>query len=392
MKFFGYQRLSDGGEYKFFGLSLYRHTTDYMTSERHQKFLCGLVSTVRKKDIGHYHLVKQIKFLGKTIINREENGVDRVYYFLDRVIKKIPLIKIFEKNYIKLIDKKYDDVYMLHGNSGEIYLFLTYFLDACLKKNQSKNPLFIATKKYHIDMIKMICPEIPYVFSKKLRLNIKFDKFETAGHKFFIVFTNDYFNIVEHKVKSSNVGEFNYFDSIADCLGIKKEDIKMRKIVVPKEYEISMSEKIKKINLNTDKFIFIAPEAVSASSLNEKFWINLIKKYNDEGYDVFINITQDDAKYGNKGYKTCDLNFCEAFMLAKKAKKIIMLRSGFSEFLLQTNVQMDVLYTKFRYRHVFQDMSVEKVLSGFSLYNIPEIKKDLINEIIFTDKTAEFIH
>lgn len=391
MKFFGYQRLTDGGEFKFFGLSLYRHTTDYMTFERNQKFLCGLISTIRKNDIGHYHLVKQIKFFGKTIINREENGVDRIYYCFNRVIKKIPLIKIFEKNYLKLIDKKYDDVYLLHGNSGEIYLFLTYFLDAYLKKNQSKNPLFIATKKYHIDMIKMICPEIPYVFSKRLGLNLRYDNFKTAGHRFFIVFTNNYFNMVEQKIKSSNIGEYNYFDSISDCLGIEKEDLKMRKIVVTKEYELSMLEKIKKINLNIDKFIFIAPEAVSSSSLDEKFWIDLIQKYHNEGYDVFINITQDDVKYGNNGYKTCDLNFCEAFALAKEAKKIIMLRSGFSELLLQTNVEMDVLYTKFRYRHVFQDMSVEKVLSGFSLYNIPKVKKDLIKEIVYSEKKAEFI-
>ena len=56
------------------------------------------------------------------------------------------------------------------------------------------------------------------------------------------------------------------------------------------------------------------------------------------------------------------------------------LRSGFTEFLLQTGVPIDVLYTKFRHRDYLNDMNVYQVMSGFGLIRLPYIDKAKIKE------------
>ena len=56
------------------------------------------------------------------------------------------------------------------------------------------------------------------------------------------------------------------------------------------------------------------------------------------------------------------------------------LRSGFTEFLLQTETPMDVLYTKFKHRHFFDDMDIYHVMSGFGIMQIPLIDKSKIRE------------
>lgn len=67
----------------------------------------------------------------------------------------------------------------------------------------------------------------------------------------------------------------------------------------------------------------------------------------------------------------------------QKSKKIISLRSGLTEFLVQTNIPVDVLYTKFRNRHFYDDMSVEQVMSGFSIRKLYNVNPKLINEYNF---------
>ena len=158
-------------------------------------------------------------------------------------------------------------------------------------------------------------------------------------------------------------------------------DIRMRKAIVNVENECSMLNKVAKTGLNINKFVFLAPEAQSCKLYDEDFWCLLINKLQERGYDVFVNLVEDDIKLkGAIDFKTCYLTFAEAFALAKRAKKIVSLRSGFTEFLLQTNVPMDVLYTKFKHRHFFDDMDIYHVMSGFGIMQIPLIDKFKIRE------------
>lgn len=381
MKLYEYIKGEEERTTKVLGYPIMVQTTDYMTSERYQSFMDGLITTKKVNNPYTEQSEKDIKFLGKSIIKRREEGNYRYYYIGGKLIRKVSLINEFKKGYFKYFDKKYDDIYILRANSGEIYLTLTYLINTLIKRNGSKNPLLLATQKYHVDMIKMLCPNIPYIYIGKLRLKIAEDEFKIDNFRFFMLFNNYHFKNVEINIKNKPIGETHYFKSIMERLNLKEQDLVFNKISVLPSDEQNMLKKVKELNLNLNKFVFLAPEAQSCKMYDEDFWCELINRFKDNGYDVFVNKVEDVLKLrGAIDYKTCYLTFGEAFALARKAKKIVSLRSGFTEFLLQTNVPMDVIYTKFRHRHFFDDMDIYHVMSGFGIIQIPFVDKKLIRE------------
>ena len=379
MKIYEYIRGENERTIKLFGKTFMSQTSDYMTAERLQSFLGGLITTVKVNDQVTDCSKKDIRILGHSISKRIEENNYRTYYMFGKEIRKISLIDQFKKQYFKYFDKKHDDIYILRANSGEIYLTLTYLIDTLIKRNGSKKPLLVATHKYHIDMIKMLCPDIPYVYIKKLRLKITAESFNIDNFRFFLLFDSQHFKQVEMDIKQNELGTHHYFKSILTRLNMTDTDINMRKAIVNVEDERSMLNKVTKTGLNINKFVFLAPEAQSCKLYDEDFWALLINNFQDMGYDVYLNLT-DKTKIKAKDYKKCDLSYAEAFALAKRAKKIISLRSGFTEFLLQTGVPIDVLYTKFRHRHFFDDMDIYHVISGFGLTQIPFVDKSKIQE------------
>lgn len=392
MKFFEYIKEENERIAKVFGLPVMKRTTNYMSSERFQEFFGGLVTTIKLCSESNDYSNKEIKVFGKSIIKRVEENNFRTYSFLGKECLKISFIEQFKKQSFKYFDKKHDDIYILRANSGEIYLTLTYLIDSLIKKNGSKNPLLVATRKYHIDIIKMICPDIPYVYIKDFSLKIVGNEFQIDNFRFFLLFDTVYFRQVEIDIKTNELGKCHYFKSILNRFEMTEEDLHMRKMNVPHSAERTMIEKVNKTGLNLDKFVFIAPEAYSCELYDEDFWETLIYKLQEKGYDVFVNLVKKDVKLENAvGFKTCDLSFAEAFALAKKAKKIVSLRSGFTEFLLQTDVPMDILYTKFRHRHIFNDMDSHLVMAGFGISQIPLIDVNKIREFDTVELSAKGI-
>lgn len=382
MKFFENMKKDDKFVIKILGFSIVEQKLDYKTAKRKQKFLGGLVTTEKTKDCKTNCVDKEIKLFDFPIIRKSEGNNFREYYFFGKIVKKISVFEIFKKNTFKYFNKRYDDIYILRANSGEVYLTLTYLIDKLIERNHSKNPLLVATKKYHIDLIKMICPDIPYVYIKKWRVEPTGLEFKIENFRFFYLFDNPYFQNVEYDINHRPLGEVHYFKSILDKLNIGYNDISMRKIKVPSDDELSMEAKIVKTGLNLDNFVFISPEAESCKLYDEDFWCELINRFKEEGYDVFVNLVKKDVDLDYAmDFKSCGLTFAEAFVLARRAKKIISLRSGFTEFLLQTGVPMDVLYTKFKHRHFLNDMDIYHVMAGFALFQIPFVNKDKIREI-----------
>lgn len=381
MKLYECRREENERIIKILGLTFMHQTSDYMTAERLQSFLCGLVTTIKINDPYSNYSKKDIKFLGLPVIRRVEGNNYRTYYIFGKPVKKVSIEELFKKEYFKYIDKKYDDIYILNANSGETYLTLTYVIDALIKKKGSKNPLIVATLPYHTDLVRMICPDIPYVYTKRFKITGLKSQFKIDNFRFFLIFAPPHFKQVETDIKNNPIGEHHYFKSILKKLDVKQEDISMRKIAVPPEDEHTMLEKAGKIGLNLDKFVFLSPEAQSCKLYDEDFWNILINKLHDKGYDIFVNLVGGEIKLkAETSYKTCDLTFAQAFALAKRAKKIVSLRSGFTEFLLQTGVPIDVLYTKFKCRTFFDDMDIYHVMSGFGITQIPFVDKSKIQE------------
>lgn len=381
MKLYEYIREENTRFLKILGIPVLEQTSDYMTDERIQKFLNGIVTTIKITDPITVCIKKDVQVLGHSILKRNEEKNYRNYYFFNKEVVKISILKKFKRQYFKYFNQNYDDIYILQANSGEIYLLLTYIIDTLMKKNQSKAPLLVATKNYHVDIIRMVCPDLPYVYIKNFNLNITGSSFNIDKFRFILLFDSTHFKQTENSIKDKPIGEVHYFQSIMDKLNIIKDEISMRKIKIPTEDTQHMKEKVSKIGLNLDKFIFIAPEAQSCKLYDEDFWCSLINSLQDKGYDVFVNLVSNDIKLkGARGFKTCKLSYVEAFALAKHSKKIVSLRSGFTEFLLQTGVPMDILYTKFRHRHFFDDMDIYHVISGFGITEIPYIDKTIVRE------------
>lgn len=374
MKTVEYTKESTNKIYKFFNLPLYTLSYNYSTGERTQKFLGGLITTKKNDCTLIKDSEKNIKFLGINLLKRIEDKEARTYYFINIPLKKISLEKIFKDKFIKYFDKKYDDIYLLNANGGEIYLFLTYVIDAVLKKNNSKSPLIVTNREYHKDLVKIICPEIPCLVIKNFRCNIQKKSFKIDNFNFTVVFPHTYFQQVEFDIKN-NPDTAHYFKSILKYFNVSNDELSYRKIQIPKQDEESALSKAKKENLNLDNFIFLAPEAQSCELIEEKFWIDLIKDYQSKGFDIFVNLKDNMVKLENISFKTFPLTFPEAFALAKKAKKIITLRSGINELLLQTGVEMEVYYTNFRHRETFGMINAQKVINGFKLKEIPNTDK-----------------
>lgn len=390
MKIYEYIKGENKRTAKLFGLTIMEQTSDYMTSERYQKFFGGIISTIKINDKYIDCSNKEIKIFNQTIIKLYEKNNYRIYCIGNKELYRVSLFNEFKRKYFKYLDKKYDDIYILHANSGETYLTLTYIIDALIKKNNSKSPLLIATQKYHVDMIKMICLDIPYVYVSKFKLRITENFFKIDKFRFFLLFNNSHFKLVEKNIRNYDLGKYHYFYAILERLNISEQEISMRPINVNLNDEKKALEKVQKTGLNLEKFVFLAPEAQSCKLYDKDFWIELIKGFQFAGYDVFVNLVEDEIKFEKElNYKSCYLTFGEAFALAKHSKKIVSLRSGFTEFLLQTNVPVDVIYTKFRKRHFFDDLDIYHVMSGFGLTQLPFVDKSKIMEFNTYEMTAK---
>ena len=360
---------------KLFGVTVYTTVSDY--KRRKQWLLGNFISTVKAEELDVQ--IKTIKFFGRQVARRERNADYEKKYILNKLVKNLDLKREFINKYRKYV-KGYDDIIILNAKSGETYLFLTHIFDVFIKKNNCKNILLIATKIYHMDLINLICPEIAHVYIKNIKL-LKNSKTIIDKQNFYTVFVGDYFYQVEQNIKNNPIGTFHYFKSILDNLGIKEDEIGFRKISIPKHIENSAILKAKKIGLNLNNFIFLAPEAASCKEINTSFWLELAEKLKDQGFDVFFNIANKKSNIKGKSIKKTNLTFAEAFALARMSRGIVSLRSGLSEVLLQTNLPMCILYTNFKNRHIYGEMPVERVMSGFGINKLPSINSKNIFEL-----------
>lgn len=352
------------------------------TKIQKKSFLSKLFYFEKKINTNNGNPETVFKLFGITLVKRVATDSQSIYYLLNKEILKKDLANDFKKRYIKLISEKYDDIYILRANSGEIYLTLTYIIDALIKKNNSKKPLLIATQKYHIDLIKMLTPDIPYLYIKRPKIKCKGTFFTINKQRFFLLYDYTHFKRVELDILDNTNKECHYFKSMMNKFGICESELLMRNVEIIPSVKDSMLNKVSQLNLNLNNFIFLAPEAKTCKPYNIAFWTNLITGLQKKGYDIFINLTNDEQSLRNiPNLKFCYLTFAEAFALAQKAKKIITLRSGFTEFLLQTNVPMSILYTDFKACSASYQMDSSHVLRGFGLSKIPFINMNIINEL-----------
>jgi len=379
MKMFQFIKQKNKKIFKIFNFIFYQEISN---SKIHSKYknLLNLYST-NYKIKNDYTIDKRILFFKRILIKRIDISDVRYWYFKNKLIKKIFLKNIFKNKYFKYIPKKHDSIFLFDVNSGEMVIFLKFILYYLIQKQKSKNPLIIITKNYHKDLLNLFCPEIPYIELNRTFFGIQEKYFNIQNKKFNLICPKTYFKKTEEKIKQSN--QNNYFNSLLKEFDCNINDIIFKQAIILKDIEENMFEKIKKINLNLNNFILLAPLANTCELIEENFWLELINKLKLKGYDIFINLYKKQNYLSEFKNKTCELSYSELFALAKYSKKIISLRSGLCEFLIDTNIEQNIIYTDFNNRAFCENLTSAQVLSGFSLCNVLNINKNLIKEFDF---------
>lgn len=360
---------------KLFGLKIFEEFSNKQF--RIQKFFGNLIYT--KKLRSTVREIKVFKIFNFSVSERIITDDIIQYNLFNRTVRKIYYPNIFYKKYLKNVQYDYDDVYILSANSGEIYLFFAYVANAFLKKNGSKNPLFVATKKYHIEILKLYYPQAKYIYINNLKFKAQSDKWMVNGHNIYIIFSNNHFQKVEINIKNNKIGKIHYLNSILVTLNLTKDDYNEAQAYISNQIHESLTSKINEIQLKLNNFIIFAPEALTCLELPESFWIKLAHKLHQKGYDIFVNAMEQKNKID--GCKSIFLSYQEILCLAQKAKAIISLRSGLTEFLLPAKTPNITIYTKFRNRNIRNAFDTDKTIAGFSMLKLPFVSEKEITEI-----------
>ena len=373
-KIFSNRQTKQGHCIKLFGCKVYEEISNEIF--RVQKFCGNLVYT--KKLRSTLKEKKVFKILNIPISERITANDKVQYNILNFSIKTINLVEVFYNKYLKNIKYDYDDVYILQANSGEEYLFFAYCVEAVLRKNNSKKPLFIATQSYHIDILKMYLPDANFIYIKDFRTRIKSNKWHIKNHTCYMIFSANHFHNVEKDAHRKEIGQVHYLSSINKTLEISEKDYTKPNVKISQETKQSLKDKIDPLNLNLNSFVVIAPEAQTCEDLPLSLWKKIVKELKQRGFDIFLNIV--DKNNYIDGCKSVFLTYQEAYALAQKAMAVISLRSGFTEFLLPTGIPNITVYTKFRNRKKFT-FSVAKTISAFSMHKFPYLNHELVCEL-----------
>lgn len=240
---------------------------------------------------------------------------------LKRKFKNICKSKPFFEAVLASVDaNKYKSFKIIESNLGEAVIFaLTY-------KHWWNGEMVVVTKRYHLDVFKMLAPEVP-VFLCREKSSF-WETSEYKNHTFSFVLSN-------HDLGQMNLTQRHLFDNWQNYLGKKLQSEKYAEPVVSEEARVSATQKLKNMGLSLENLIFISDEALSLTPLPEEFWSSIIKAIQDKKYQFFINKSQGDNI----------LTIEETYFVASHCKMIIALRSGLIDLLCLINKPLRIIYT-----------------------------------------------
>ncbi|MGN0919712.1 MAG: hypothetical protein ACI4OR_03020 [Alphaproteobacteria bacterium] len=250
--------------------------------------------------------------------------------------------KVFPDDFLFIFNKKITDMYVLTYHSGEVFTFLKLLRSTPNYKTLVQKSLLIATQKYHLDLIEMVCPEMQYTFIPQAGILIDYpDKdFIINNTNIHIIFPEN-FATGCHSLWMNTDLKVHCFDKIREIAALDADLSKDLFLFFDERTKENVAKKMALAGLKK-KFIFIAPEAATIQPVSLAFWKLLYDKLSETGVDVFWNMTKEKFSFG----KTVDLSLKEANLLASKASGIISLRSGFSEQLsIIKTIPHIILYT-----------------------------------------------
>lgn len=315
----------------------------------------------------------ELRFCGIVFFKTKIRKGVKKYYFLGFPIGFSSTRRLLYQRVLSILPKKYDNIYIHYNCSGETYLCLSYL-------RPSKNSVFIATKRYHIDLCHMMHPEIDCFYIPEILPLRGIDDIYQENYK-----NSNFYNILPFKHFMNLESSLRKGEQIHYCDAIRKTsgggNLTACRPFIRESVKNSVLSKAKRINLNLNNFIFLCPESQSNVTPSGDFWKNLVDELYAQNYDVFINMLELRDEYGIG--KTCFLTFEEAYYLASLSKGVIGLRSGFLEPLTSINdLSITCYYTNFKERGKLRSLPAQIVLNGFSLKKIPNVVVENIEEYI----------
>lgn len=278
-------------------------------------------------------------------------------------------------------------IFLFNSNSGEVFLFLKYLLPNLLKHSPEKRFLLAGSKQYHLEMARIICPDMPCtLIEDKTLTRLPSPSYDIGGRHIDVLFTAGYFRAVEDSLTIDRPR--HYFSEAIRFFGLEGKLSEQLHVSIPQPVEQDALEKASSLSLCMENFVFLAPEAASCAQLPDEFWRRLAKAFQERGSDIFVNAVKR-ADFAAEIGKTCCLSYAEAFALARRAKGIVSLRSGLTEFLMDTEVPLDVIYTDFERRGSFGKVPARAVLNGFTLSLLPGFEPRRVREYIYTPDTGQ---
>lgn len=315
---------------------------------------------------------REFRLLGLPLWKKKVKKGFEKYYLFGLVFFQKSSRKILYNTILKELRNKYEHIFIHFNCSGETYLFLSYI-------NLPANSVFIATRKYHVDLCKMMHPNIECIYLPDV-INLRsFDnvyKEKYGGKIFYNILPFNHFVELEKDLRKGK--DVHYCEAICETMGIEYSK-NARYPAISDNAKKSALNKANRIGLNLDNFIFICPESQSNENPADKFWIEIADDFYSKGFDVFLNILNLKPEYGVA--KTCFLTFEEAYYIASLSKRVIGLRSGFIEYLTSIpNLPITCYYTDFKNRGKLKAINAKTVLRGFSLKKLPNVSFKLIKE------------
>lgn len=141
---------------------------------------------------------------------------------------------------------------------------------------------------------------------------------------------------------------------------------------------------LNKNNLTPKNFILFLPEASSVQEFSSNFWTSLFTKTDYAKFPVIENrVLNQEGSLDFSIKLAC--NFGKLFALATLSEKIVMLRSGMSEFLSMSGTNIDIYYPLI-------NRGNPSISDLFKLYTMKQFKcESSINEFIVDSVTEEIL-
>lgn len=315
----------------------------------------------KEKSFNNYTEIQEIKIFGQQIYQRIED-LDAIKINILGISKTQNKQKAIIKQLKKLIPDDITKVFILKSNLGEAYLFLKYIINNFI--TDTDIPLIIATKPMHLQIAKMLVPNIQSLYCNKLNYEVNQKIFNIDEKTIYIAYPLKFYIDVENSAGNSDICYLNEMYRYYQISDEKKAKINRINI---SETSIKGIENYL-IKNHIDKFIFISKYANTSENLSEKFWKKLESK-------IPIKII-----YNNNKFKLEEVSY-----LAEKASAVISLRSGLSEILSETANSHIVIYTNFKKRYRFNEIKKENVLKMYSIKNLG-VTNNNIYELLYSDE------